>query len=85
METFRMEVASVELHKQLSNFVKYGIDDGIYKAKSGQHDDLVSAVLLVTRMIDIISRFENETSGVVNDRIDPNYRRPLGYVSINTR
>lgn len=83
METFRMEVASVHLHRQLNDFIRSGTEDGVFKAKLGCHDDLVSATLLVVRMIDIISRFQDSTAEVVNDALeemDESYFMPLGYM-----
>lgn len=70
METFRMEVASTELHRQLNDFIKSGMDDGIYKAKLGCKDDLVSSTLLVVRMIDIIAKFEDRTAQVISETLD---------------
>ena len=70
METFRMEVASTELHRQLNDFIKAGMDDGIYKAKLGCKDDLVSATLLIVRMVDIIAKFEDRTAQVISETLD---------------
>lgn len=70
METFRMEVASTELHRQLNDFIRAGMDGGVYKAKLGCKDDLVSATLLVVRMIDIIAKFEDRTAQVISETLD---------------
>lgn len=70
METFRMEVASTELHRQLNDFIKSGMNDGIYKAKLGCKDDLVSSTLLIVRMIDIIAKFEDRTAQVISETLD---------------
>ncbi|AQW88798.1 putative terminase large protein [Erwinia phage pEa_SNUABM_50] len=70
METFRMEVASTELHRQLNDFIKSGMDDGLYKAKLGCKDDLVSATLLVVRMIDIVAKFEDRTAQVISETLN---------------
>lgn len=70
METFRLEVASRHLHKQLNDFIKQGIEEGVYKAKNGTKDDLVSATLLIVRMIDIIAKFEYRTAGVIREDIE---------------
>lgn len=86
METMRMEVASEALHRELSDFVKSGMDDGIYKAKAGCKDDLVSAVLLVTRMIDIIAKFEDTTASVIRETLDDvSIIKPLGISMTYTR
>lgn len=81
VETFRLEVASVELHKQLNDFIKSGQDDGVYKAKLGTKDDLVSALLLIVRLIDIVARFEERTAEVLSETLDDEYAgAPLGYL-----
>lgn len=83
METFRMEVASRQLHRQLNDFIKSGLEDGVYKAKLGCKDDLVSATLLVVRMIDAVSKFEDSTADVISETFEDDsasYYQPLGYV-----
>lgn len=83
METFRMDVASQYLHRQLNDFIRAGTEDGVFKAKMGCKDDLVSATLLVVRMIDIISKFEENTAEVIGetlDELDESYFMPLGYM-----
>lgn len=70
MDTFRMECASVHLHRQLNDFIKSGMDDGIYKAKLGCKDDLVMAALLIVRMVDIIAKFEDRTAQVISETLD---------------
>lgn len=70
VETFRLEICSVELHKQLSDFIKSGQTDGVYKAKAGTKDDLVSSLLIIIRMIDIISKFEERTAEVLSETLD---------------
>lgn len=69
-ETFRLEVASIDLHKQLSDFIKQGQDDGVYKAKSGTKDDLVSSLLIIVRMIDIVSKFDDRAAEVLSETLD---------------
>lgn len=83
METFRMEVASPYLIRQLNDFIRAGTEDGVFKAKNGCKDDLVSATLLIVRMIDIISKFEENTAEVIGetlDEYDESYFVPLGYM-----
>lgn len=83
METFRMEVASKALHRQLTDFIRAGTEDGVFKAKLGCKDDLVSATLLIVRMFDIISRFEDNTAEVMRetlDELDESHYQPLGYL-----
>ncbi|AXC39252.1 UNVERIFIED_ORG: hypothetical protein [Escherichia phage CMSTMSU] len=78
-----MDVASQYLHRQLNDFIRAGTEDGVFKAKMGCKDDLVSATLLVVRMIDIISKFEENTAEVIGetlDELDESYFMPLGYM-----
>jgi hypothetical protein len=57
MESGRMTVNSQSLIRQFKNFVSHGAS---YAAKSGEHDDLVSATLLVVRILDAIIGWLNE-------------------------
>ena len=88
METFRMDVASKNLHRQLNDFIRAGSEDGVFKAKLGCKDDLVSATLLIVRMIDIISKFEENTADVIGETLedfDESYFMPLGYMMTYNR
>jgi hypothetical protein len=64
-----MTVCSKELIKQLKMFVSSGAS---YAAKSGEKDDLVSATLLIVRMIETAMQWaigiDNED---LKDAIDP--------------
>jgi len=51
VETDRMQINSRNLISELKNFVGIG---STYRAKSGEHDDLVSATMLAIRAIDVI-------------------------------
>lgn len=51
IETDRMVIHSNNLLRQLKNFVAIG---NSFKAKPGEYDDLVSATLMVVRMLDIV-------------------------------
>lgn len=51
IESDRMIVNSNQSLRELKSFIAKGSS---YSAKQGQHDDLVSALLLITRMLDII-------------------------------
>lgn len=84
-ESMRFEIASERLHMELSNFIKSGEIDGIYKAKIGQKDDLVSAALLVIRMVELVSRYDTLTADYVKDYLDESSRPPLGFIVTNTR
>lgn len=83
IETMRLEICSVPLHKELNDFIKYGEDEGIYKAKSGTTDDLVSALLLITRMIDVVAKFEDGTASVISETLDEESASPIGFIMVN--
>lgn len=51
IETGRLQINSVNLLNELKTYVARGAS---YGAKSGMHDDLVSASLLISRMLDIV-------------------------------
>ena len=46
-----MQVSSANLIREFKNYVHAGQS---FKAKSGEKDDLVSAVLLIVRMLDVV-------------------------------
>ena len=50
-----MELNSKPLISELKNFVATGVS---YKGKPGEHDDLVSACLLATRMMKVLADFD---------------------------
>jgi hypothetical protein len=52
IESYRLEVKSTQLIKELKFFVSSG--DSSFRAKSGEHDDLVMAALLCTRILDVV-------------------------------
>jgi hypothetical protein len=55
IESDKMKVNSKPLVSELKNYIAMGAS---YKAKSGQTDDLISATLLVLRMIDILKDWD---------------------------
>ena len=50
-----MQINSQLLISEMKDFVATGMS---YKAKPGQHDDLVSACLLMTRMMKVLADFD---------------------------
>lgn len=77
MESNRMVVNSQPLIKQLKNFVSHGAS---YAAKSGEHDDLVSACLLIVRMLEtVINWLVESDSNDLKEIVDPEdeYSEPL--------
>lgn len=77
MESGRMITNSHALIKQLKNFVSHGAS---YAGKSGEHDDLVSACLLIVRMLDTVINWLGEAeSRDLKEVVDPDdeYSEPL--------
>lgn len=71
LEKDRLTVFSRPLIKELKNFVRGG---GSYKAKPGEHDDLVMSLILVIRIFSIISEWddnlgEDMESNILEDMI----------------
>lgn len=63
VETGRMKLVSRLLISQLKTFVGTG---NTYKAKIGEHDDLVMATVICVRIIQIISSWDPDIENVVN-------------------
>jgi Terminase RNaseH-like domain len=55
IEEDKMTINSKPLISELKTFIAHGIS---FKGKPGQHDDLVAALLLVVRMIDILAEWD---------------------------
>jgi hypothetical protein len=55
LETQKMVLKSKPLISELKTFVAHGIGFG---AKTGEHDDLVSATLLVIRMANVLADWD---------------------------
>jgi len=55
VENDKMKIHSQLLISELKDFVASGLS---YKAKPGQHDDLVSSCLLMTRMMKVLADFD---------------------------
>ena len=68
-----MQVNSKLLISELKDFVATGMT---YKAKPGQHDDLVSACLLMTRMMKVLAEFDPKIFERWTDRTSE-YTAPL--------
>ena len=71
IETHKMKLHSKPLISELKIFVATGTSFG---AKSGEHDDLVSALLLIIRMADLLSDwdprvYEKMTEKITEDQL----------------
>jgi hypothetical protein len=69
IETNKLQIKSKPLVSQLKNYVTRG---GSFAAKSGEHDDLVAALLLIVRMTQLVARWDDDTASHVrtNDLVD---------------
>jgi hypothetical protein len=67
IETGRMTLHSKNLIRELKNFVSLG--GAAYRAKPGEHDDLVMATSLTVRMIDIVIQWGASHAGGLSERI----------------
>ena len=66
IESRKMTINSKPLMSELKTFVAHGVGFG---AKSGEHDDLVSAVLLIIRMANILSDWDPKIYEKMTDKI----------------
>jgi hypothetical protein len=66
IETNKMTIHSKPLISELKTFVATGVG---FKAKSGEHDDLVSALLLIVRMANILSDWDPKIYEKMTDKI----------------
>jgi hypothetical protein len=66
LETGKMKIFSKPLVTELKTFVAHGVGFG---AKTGEHDDLVSAVLLVIRMAGILSDWDPKIYEKMTDKL----------------
>jgi hypothetical protein len=64
IEGNRLSIKSKPLISELKNYVTKG---GSFSAKSGEHDDLVAALLLIVRMSQLIARWDDGTAAQVRN------------------
>ena len=75
IESRKMKIYSKPLISELKTFVATGIG---FKAKVGEHDDLVSACLLICRMASVLADWDPEIFDSVSDRLeDENLPMPI--------
>jgi len=75
IESGKLKIHSQNLISQLKTFVRSG---NSYAAKVGEKDDLVMSLVLVSRMAQVISTFDDRTYSAVNSNIDDdNHDEPL--------
>ena len=66
IENKRMTIHSKPLISELKTFVAHGVGFG---AKTGEHDDLVSAMLLCIRMADVLADWDSQIYEKMSERI----------------
>lgn len=66
LETYKMKIYSKPLISELKTFVAHGVGFG---AKTGEHDDLVSATLLVIRMAAVLSDWDPQIYEKMTERL----------------
>ena len=66
LENKKMLIKSKPLISELKTFVAHGVGFG---AKSGEHDDLVSAVLLIVRMANLLSDWDPKIYEKMTEKI----------------
>lgn len=67
IESDKMTIYSKPLVKELKGYVSSGTG---FSARSGEHDDLVSATLLCVRLLDIIADWDPELTEKLRENID---------------
>jgi hypothetical protein len=78
VETDRMVINSINLVSELKTFVSSGAG---FAAKSGETDDLVLALLLIVRMIQVVKQYHVDLDQQVTDR-DQEMLEPLPFISV---
>jgi hypothetical protein len=66
IETNKMKIKSKPLISELKTFVATGVG---FNAKTGEHDDLVSAMLLIIRMADILADWDPKIYEKMTDKL----------------
>lgn len=78
IETKRMKIASKLLISEFKNFVAKGHS---YEAKIGEHDDLIMAVLLCIRMMQLLQEFDANMYAELRDNVD-NFVEPMPFIMV---
>jgi hypothetical protein len=78
LETYKMKIYSKPLISELKTFVAHGVGFG---AKTGEHDDLVSATLLVIRMAAVLSDWDPQIYEKMTERLSEDQLPMPIYVS----
>lgn len=60
LESGAMKLKSKDLINEFKNYAQVGRSDGIYNAKAGSTDDLISACLITTRLFKYVTSYDDE-------------------------
>jgi len=74
VESNVMKINSKVLISELKTFVAHGLT---FKAKTGQHDDLVSSMLLAIRMALILQEWDTDIYDKLRDESDDEWEMPM--------
>jgi hypothetical protein len=66
IENHKMTIHSKPLISELKTYVASGLG---FKAKSGEHDDLVSSTLLIMRMADVLADWDPQIYDKMSEKI----------------
>lgn len=66
LETNKMKIHSKPMISELKTYVATGLG---FKAKSGEHDDLISSTLLIIRMADVLADWDPQVYEKMTERI----------------
>ena len=74
VESDRIEIASHNLLRELKTFIARGQS---YSAKEGESDDLVMSLILVVRMAQEITKYDDDVFDALNENSDEDYEEPM--------
>lgn len=77
IEQNKLEIASEPLLIELNNFIARDEKSTLFGAKEGTTDDLVSATLLIVRMITVVCAYETDLAESIKESLDEDLRAPL--------
>ena len=66
IENHKMTIHSKPLISELKTYIASGLG---FKAKSGEHDDLVSSTLLIMRMADVLADWDPQIYDKLTEKI----------------
>ena len=74
IERDKIKINSKNLVRELKTFVARGTS---YKAKEGTTDDLVMALVIAVRMVDVVSKYDEETFEHIRESFEENSIAPM--------